>query len=418
MNPDFGTNAQAYKTKRVMYEGTGTIRMGMPLCYNHDTTTNILGSNKADGTRGTTTADGYQNEGKVKRVEAASAANQRFFAGVVSDAKDLNQAGSGSSWVDIYVPNGAIVPVHTDKNVSNGDGAYLEPGELTVINAATAGGVQVGWFMETIDRSSTAGLAFVKLMQPEMSAWAAATTLGKGYSPLLWGDCPITEIEADPGNGYIYKDDFLNWAAMPAGDASAEAPGWTVTEATAGTIENVIGEGGELHIGAAATADQGLQAQLLSCCVKPVLGTNIWFEARVQISHIDNQYFVGLADTDTSIIASGALDETNVESVGFFQDEPSATGVGGTVTQKTGAADVTEDIVTLTAATWTTLGFKITGVSKVEFYQDGALIETGATAANIPAVEMALSLVCQNEDGANINTLKMDWFRLAVDKRV
>jgi hypothetical protein len=66
MHADFGTNAQAYKKKRVKYEGTSTIRMGMPLCYNWDTTTNILGWDKGNSAEGTTTADGYQNEGRTK----------------------------------------------------------------------------------------------------------------------------------------------------------------------------------------------------------------------------------------------------------------------------------------------------------------------------------------------------------------
>jgi hypothetical protein len=140
MNADFGTNAQAYKKKRVKYEGTSTIRMGMPLCYNWDTTTNILGWDKGNNVEGTTTADGNQNEGKWKLVENPSATNMRFFAGVIAAAKNLNQAGSqADEWVDVYVPNGSQVAVWTDVSVTAGDPVYLEPGQTTLTNTPVAG---------------------------------------------------------------------------------------------------------------------------------------------------------------------------------------------------------------------------------------------------------------------------------------
>ncbi len=237
-----------------------------------------------------------------------------------------------------------------------------------------------------------------------------------GPSAELWKDCPLLEMMIDPGVGYYYFDDFTGVGAAPGSAASNTTQGWTFTRVTAGTMGTILGHGGELHLVADTTADRGVNVQLLNCCVIPTAGKTIWFEARVQISHVDNQIFVGIAETNTVLIASGALDEAGADasSIGFFTDEPSATGVGGTVTQKNGTSDVTEDNFILAATTWYNLGFKVTGITKVEFYQDGKLIETGETANTIAdAVEMALSFVCQNEDGANTNTLKVDWVRIA-----
>ena len=408
------------KAKRVTvyYEGTNTVYEGMLLHYNHDTTANWSGVDRLDGSESATTTEGSQNEGRWIRVEEPSDANRRLPAGVV--AKGSGGIGAiGPSLVDIYVLNGATVPVYTDKSVTINEKAYMEVGQNTVINSAVGNGPCIGYFVETIDRS-TAGLALCKLQDPDISDTKPATTLGIGLSPLLWGDCPIEEIKKDFGNGFLYEDDYLDLEIEPAasGISDTTVPGWVITRATAGGIGSIIGAGGELHMLAAATADQGINAQKVNACVLPVAGTNIWFEARVQVSHIDNQIFVGIADTDTTLIGTGALDESNVESVGFFTDVNSTTLLGGTVTQKTGVPDVTEDIVAMPATTWTTLGFKITGITKVEFYVDGVLVETGATAASIPAVEMAYSLVCQNEDGSNVNTLKVDWVRLAQDVRV
>ncbi len=237
-----------------------------------------------------------------------------------------------------------------------------------------------------------------------------------GPSAELWKDCPLLEMMIDPGVGYYYFDDFTGTGPSVGAAASNLTQGWTFTRVTGGTMGTILGHGGELHLVADTTADRGVNVQLLNCCVIPTAGKTIWFEARVQISHVDNQIFVGIAETNTVLIASGALDEAgaNASSIGFFTDEPSATGVGGTVTQKNGTSDVTEDNFTLAATTWYNLGFKVTGITKVEFYQDGKLIETGETANTIAdAVEMALSFVCQNEDGANTNTLKVDWVRIA-----
>ncbi len=112
----FGTSSDA-RRKRVYYAGTSTIAEGMPLCYDYDTTDNILGYDKGAGgdvtsqTTPETTAEGNQNEGKLMQVEDPALNNIKFFAGVVAGN---SYAGlTGPRWLDIYVPNGAIVPVKT-----------------------------------------------------------------------------------------------------------------------------------------------------------------------------------------------------------------------------------------------------------------------------------------------------------------
>jgi len=225
----------------------------------------------------------------------------------------------------------------------------------------------------------------------------------------------------DPGVGFVYFNDFLGAGIEVGADADADHLGWEGTylnaDGTDAEIGCPVGVGGELLVANLSnTADEGVDLQLLNCCVKPAAGKTIWFEARIYLSHVDNQIFVGLNTTSGVVIAGGELDEAgaNASGIGFFTDEPSATGVGGTVTQKAGSSDVTEDIVTLAATTWYNIGFKVTGVTKIEFYQDGVLIETGVTTAAIPdAIELALTLVCMNEDGTNANTLTVDWVRVA-----
>lgn len=100
---------------RVYYFDTSTIYEGMPVCYDNSTT-NWFGGSVSDGvvTVSATTAEGSQNDGKYIRVEDPNADNNSMFAGVV---KKGGWCGTtGPSALDIYVPNGAVVPVRTDQN--------------------------------------------------------------------------------------------------------------------------------------------------------------------------------------------------------------------------------------------------------------------------------------------------------------
>ena len=110
------------ETKTVYYEGTSTIYEGMPVCYNFDTTdnwtgygaTSLAGAKSYQGT----TAEGEQNEGKFIRVENPAADNLLWFAGVVAGAEKAGQVGP--CVLDIFVPNGAIVPVRAGVECTTG----------------------------------------------------------------------------------------------------------------------------------------------------------------------------------------------------------------------------------------------------------------------------------------------------------
>ena len=116
-----GGNPRAHRI-RVYFEGNATILEGMPVCYNYDTTDNWSGGSMAatgEVTETGTTAEGSSNEGKYIRVELPADNNLVHFAGVV--AKGSPGIGkAGPSPVDIYVPNGAIVPVLCDVDTTAG----------------------------------------------------------------------------------------------------------------------------------------------------------------------------------------------------------------------------------------------------------------------------------------------------------
>jgi len=398
------------EVKRVYYEGTSTIYEGMPVAYNYDTTDNWLGWGEAtlaaSPTEQGTTADGEQNEGKYIRVEDVTADNHIFLAGFV--AGSANHGKTGPRILDIYVPNGAIIPVWTDKSIAARDKLYLEDGEATVVNAVQLGMLGcVGTAVETVDRSSTAGLVLAKVKMPNDSQIVDGT-LGIAPSELLWKDCPWKEIEGNPGLGVTYFDDFTGPIDVTTGD------GFTLTLVdTKGSVSREAGApGGILQVTSATgdSADDGIQAQLTNCAVLPAAVNTIWFEARVKVSDATQQWYCGLAAVDTTLIAAGAIDDAS-DKCGFFHHAASTDNKVSSITARTSADDATADVAAVVDDTWMTIGFRITGLATVEFYVNGVLVETGATAANIPNAAMCLSFVSQYESADNI--LSVDWVKLA-----
>lgn len=183
----------------VYYEGTSTVQEGMPVCYNYDTTDNWSGWGAATfgatRTEQGTTAEGEQNEGKFIRVEDPATANFQWLAGYVKSGDWVGKAGP--TQLDIYVPNGAIIPVRVYKNCSIGDTVGLGNG-LLYLAAVTGDGdpLPCAQVMETVDRSSTAGLALCKVFPTGQQIVAtgayiapvrSSTTQGREYGVRIDG---------------------------------------------------------------------------------------------------------------------------------------------------------------------------------------------------------------------------------------
>lgn len=170
MLTSFGTNIGIARIKRVYYTESSTIYEGMPVCYEFDATINVLGYDKGAGGRvdcqssPTTTAEGNQNEGKYLRVEDVDDDNVCAFAGVVAGTSDAGKIGP--RWLDVYIPNGAVVPVRTNQNCTVGKtilAIHTAEQALTAPFEAAGRAVAVAW--ETVDRSggTSDGICLAKL---------------------------------------------------------------------------------------------------------------------------------------------------------------------------------------------------------------------------------------------------------------
>lgn len=171
----FGTNVASIRKKTVNFynrESTAvTVYEGMPVCYLFDTTTNVLGINKATNVKGTTTAEGYQNEGKFLLCELPHDDNLLWFAGAVAAGPWCNKTVAATSWkwLDIYEPNGAIVPLRTDIECTVGVTilAIEEDSQAFTVPLSASEARPVAIAEETDDGSSTACLVLARLCPNE-----------------------------------------------------------------------------------------------------------------------------------------------------------------------------------------------------------------------------------------------------------
>jgi len=389
------------------YNDTGaevTLRGGYAVCYDQD--------------YGDATAVDFT---RASRVLKPATANLGHFAGVISEEWDGTVVANGKQHnieINDPVKGGQKVSAWTDQSVElDVTILYVEDGNFSLTDKpgiADGEKYAVARALQTVDRSTDNGTTLVLLvgLENEFILQEAQADAG-GYSPAIWNQMPMDDIIAGK-RGFVFEDDFLGGANL------VTAEGWVLTTVTSGTIALSATEvGGALVVssGAHNAADDGAQAQLLNCRVLPVAGTKIAFEARVQMNDATDQYFVGLAATDTTLIAAGVLDDVS-DKAGFFHAVSETDDKISTVTARAAADDATSDVADNADGTYVTLGFVIDGLTSIKFYVNGVLVETGATVASIPSAAMCLSLVSQIEaTGANAE-LTIDRVRVAQDVRV
>lgn len=165
------------QSKRVFFRQSGdTVRVGDLVCYNWDITgdhkerSSAPQSSHLGGSGATTYAEGNQSyTGRLFIVEKPATTNLHAFAGVV---KALGpKLGADGDMIEIWKPNGAVLPVMCDQYCTNGrtivglrNGAY---------EGSYPEGRPIGIARETIDRSETDGLVWVKV-DPGMFGWVDA----------------------------------------------------------------------------------------------------------------------------------------------------------------------------------------------------------------------------------------------------
>ncbi len=196
----------------------------------------------------------------------------------------------------------------------------------------------------------------------------------------MWQSCPIQAILADPFLGTIYRNDFQSF-----NKATEE---WILTQATAGTgVAGVLANGVATLNAGAVTDGQGPQIQLAGVDYFPAAGKHLWFETRLKASHITGDFFFGLAELDTTIVASSDMTTSNHIGWSSFTGD----GILLADANKATVRVVTLAAHTLVAATYVRLGFVINGVTSITWYVNGVASATTYLTANIPVVGLTPS---------------------------
>jgi hypothetical protein len=216
----------------------------------------------------------------------------------------------------------------------------------------------------------------------------------------LWRTCPTLAILCNPKIATVYDETFRSY------DATDD---WTLTQQTTGTAAISTAAPGVLEIDSnSTTATQGVNLQNLNACFIPAANKSIWYEARVKVvdTYDKAELFIGLANSDTTIIGTSAVSTT--DHIGFscvtddgvllFNCEKAGVGTTGTGT-------------TLAEATYVDLGFHYDGVADTaQAYVNGVAVGSAITTTNIPKLAIFPSFVCQS-GGTNDPILHVQGFR-------
>lgn len=207
-------------------------------------------------------------------------------------------------------------------------------------------------------------------------------------------NAPIWEAGFDQSAIILLRE---QWQAYNVAATNGE---YLLTQATSGSAAISTTIPGCLSIDSGATTDnQGANVQRLKSGFIPAANKSIWAEWYISLTATTPpvtkaQLFVGLAASDTSIIAAGAMTTNN--RIGWMILDGGllvttfTCDKAGTATTKTGP--------TLVAATPIRLGFFYDGVADtVQQYVDGVATGTAVATANIPKLVMYPSFVCQSD---------------------
>ena len=219
-------------------------------------------------------------------------------------------------------------------------------------------------------------------------------------SKLLWDGFNFERARiGDPGYATLFFDDFSKGVAH-----------YTATQATAGTfaLDTSVNYPVALADCNSTTATQGINVQLPGEYFLPAAGQTIIFEARFKFADVATgpEFFIGLHEVDTTIIATSALSGSNMIGLSSVTDD----NVCLFTAEKATAAD-NHTGTTMVDGTWIKWGFRVNGVTNISQYINGVeqASSTRHVTANIPIVALTPSLVCQS-GGTTDPIVHLDWW--------
>jgi hypothetical protein len=222
----------------------------------------------------------------------------------------------------------------------------------------------------------------------------------------LWRNCPLWEQLFDPSIGILWEYNATRY------DATNE---WTLTQSTSGTAAASTTVPGALLIDSGATTDnQGVNLQALKAGFLPAANKSLWWEADFSVSAATPpvtklQLYVGLAASDTTIIAAGA--QTTNNRLGYQILDGGL--LAAVVTADKAGTGTTATGTTLVDATRVKLGGFYDGV--LDTYQPfvaGAAVGTAIATANIPKAALIYPSIVVQSDATDRPTMLLRSFKV------
>lgn len=204
-----------------------------------------------------------------------------------------------------------------------------------------------------------------------------------------------------PGRMAYYFQDFFAWTAAE----------WVVTE-TGTNTQAITDEHGGVLLLTNAAADNDLTSLQLGNTGDAATGESIacasgrvvFFETRLKISDAtQSDFLAGLVVTDTTPLA-------NANGIHFIKDD------GDTqldiVTTNTSVSTIQTNVFTV-GTSYMKLGFKVTGLDKVEYWVND--VKVGTNSSQIPTTEIRPTFHIQNGE-AVAKTMSIDYFVVAATR--
>lgn len=286
---------------------------------------------------------------------------------------------------------------------------------------------------------------------------SAEAVVSRAPSPIIWADCPVVEILANPSKGAYAFDDFKN-SVVPVVNETAATDlvsgvgnvlgdiNWYAYQETDKIADVVLQQDDD---GVLLLQTDGSDADVAAITTgnnvgglwkTPAVGTppsgprKLWFECRIKtvsVTAADGGFFVGLAQPGEAKDAGGAMAAggaslSDVDHIGFASLSGAMTALKYAYNEASAGTAQTGSAATIAAATWYRLGFKVHDNGsgwKIRFYVNGvdlgdsAAIDISKTNANYPSsTDMDALLAYVAESGAaDADGLYIDWVRVAVE---
>jgi hypothetical protein len=181
---------------------------------------------------------------------------------------------------------------------------------------------------------------------------------------------------------------------------------FTVTAVNASTVAHGVPAGIKALITSAGAENDGINMQLIGTPFQLAANKPLYFGCKVTLSHATRpDFFVGLASTDTALIAAHAIDVA-ASAVGWYN---LSTGAGALTCYNEIHAN---SVITASGDTLDTSAhvyeFMYDGAGNLDFYFDRVYKARHST--YVPTVVLTPSIVLQNGT-ANALTAAVEWMR-------